>query len=92
MVLDCGATPKRKIYLNPMNPFTNPAVGCPNNSAVALRVFYGESCAVWQQNNSLGCSWNAIKQTFEGGGCVSDPTTRCMCGPPWDSSTPSYPR
>ena len=111
-VLYCSVTPKRKIYLNPYDPFMDGAVSCPNGSSLALRVFYGAKCGLWQHNNSAGCSWNAIKQanhacpvdppsmglqphtslrpcaeasprprlqSFEGGGCVASPKTRCMC-------------
>lgn len=33
---------------------------------------------MWRKNNSYNCSWNALKQVFEGPGCVvSDSTSWC---------------
>ena len=78
-VLDCNATPTRKIYLDPFNPFTLGAVSCPNGSTQVLRVFYGTACGLWNPANAYNCSWNAVKQTFEGGGCLAASKTRCMC-------------
>lgn len=77
-VLYCSVTPKRKIYLNPYDPFTDGAVSCPNGSSLALRVFYGAKCGLWQHNNSAGCSWNAIKQANHA--CSVDPSSM-FCSP-----------
>jgi hypothetical protein len=44
-----------------------------------LRVFYGAACPLWQENG-LNCSWDNIKQSFVGGGCIaSGGATQCMC-------------
>ena len=82
-----------KVYPNPRNPLLYPAVACPpianasNSSAVnatlplqpVLRVFYGQFCPLWQDND-YNCSWDNVKQSFNGGGCVSaGNTTQCMC-------------
>ena len=82
-----------KVYPNPRNPLVYPAVACPavanvSNSSVAnataplqpvLRVFYGQFCPLWQ-DNEYNCSWDNIKQSFNGGGCVSaGDSTQCMC-------------
>jgi hypothetical protein len=82
-----------KVYPNPRNPLRFPAVACPplanvSNSSVSngttplqpvLRVFYGQFCPLWQ-DNEYNCSWDNIKQSFNGGGCVSaGNTTQCMC-------------
>jgi hypothetical protein len=78
------------IYPNPRLPLLFPAVACPNSNvsvangtsspAPVLRVVYGALCPLWQPN-ALNCSWDNIKQSFAGGGCVPDPTgtTQCMC-------------
>ena len=82
-----------KVYPNPRNPLVYPAVACPplanvRNSSSAngttplqpvLRVFYGQFCPLWQ-DNEFNCSWDNIKQSFNGGGCVSaGDSTQCMC-------------
>ena len=79
-VLDCETLgPAGKLYLNPMNPFADGAVSCVNVT-IPLRVFYGPACSLWQPNNSAGCSWNALKQVFEGPGCArSGASQSCMC-------------
>ena len=83
-----------KVYPNPRNPLVFPAVTCPplgnvSNSSAAnataplqpvLRVFYGQFCPLWQADNVYNCSWDNIKQSFNGGGCVAiGNTTECMC-------------
>ena len=82
-----------KVYPDPRNPLAVPAVSCPavgnmSNSSAAnaptplqpvLRVFYGQFCPLWQDND-YNCSWDNIKQSFNGGGCVSaGDSTQCMC-------------
>ena len=73
-VLDCGATPDRKLYLNPYNPFDPPALSCSNGSTKVLRVFYGAHCALWNPNNTAGCYWNATKQASFCAHCLRRPT------------------
>lgn len=34
---------------------------------------------MWRANNTFNCSWNAMKQAFEGDGCVVSDKTYCMC-------------
>ncbi len=78
-----------KVFPNPRLPLQFPAVACPpapaaNTSNVTalqpvLRVFYGAACPLWQENG-LNCSWDNIKQSFVGGGCIaSGGATQCMC-------------
>jgi hypothetical protein len=95
-LLDCNEPAPGVIYPDNRNPLTVPAIACPpranaaNGTASApnataprepvLRVYYGTRCALWQPDNAYNCSWDAIKQSFVGGGCVSaDGPTQCMC-------------
>ncbi len=84
-VIDCNVAQPRKIYPDPRNPLTVPAVACPprangtNASQPLLRVYFGTACALWQPGNELNCSWDAIKQSFVGGGCATSGPTQCMC-------------
>jgi hypothetical protein len=44
-----------------------------------LRIFYGQFCPLWQENEH-NCSYDNIKQSFVGGGCVAvGDSTQCMC-------------
>jgi hypothetical protein len=36
-----------------------------------LRVYYGAGCELWKPGNAANCSWDAVAQSFTGGGCVS---------------------
>jgi len=81
-----------KVYPNPRAPLQFPAVACPPLANVSsssasngttpqpvLRVFYGQFCPLWQDND-YNCSWDNIKQSFNGGGCVGvGNSTQCMC-------------
>ena len=85
-----------KVYPNPRNPLRYPAIACPpvanssntsaanatqaaNGTQPVLRVFSGQDCPLWQENE-YNCTWDNIKQTFVGGGCVSSGNvTQCMC-------------
>jgi hypothetical protein len=82
-----------KVYPNPRAPLQFPAVACPPVANVSsssasngttplqpvLRVFYGQFCPLWQEND-YNCSFDNIKQSFVGGGCVaSGGPTHCMC-------------
>ena len=84
-VIDCNEAQPRKIFPDPTNPLTVPAIACPPRTNVTnatqplLRVYYGAACQLWQPTNTLNCSWDAIKQAFIGGGCVSSGPTQCMC-------------
>jgi hypothetical protein len=85
-VLDCNADAPGVVYPDPRNPLLVPAIACPprangtNATQPALRVYYGSKCALWQPNNAYGCSWDAVKQAFVGGGCeASTGPTQCMC-------------
>lgn len=44
-ILDCPSKQSAKLYLNPMNPFSDGAVLC-QNVTTPLRVFYGERRAL----------------------------------------------
>ena len=85
-LLDCNAPHPGVIYPDNRNPLGVPAIACPprangtNATQPALRVYYGTACALWQPGNAVNCSWDAVKQAFVGGGCVSDGgPTQCMC-------------
>jgi hypothetical protein len=85
-VLDCNLDAPGVVYPDPRDPLRIPAVACPprangtNATQPALRVYYGTACALWRSNNAVNCSWDAIKQAFVGGGCVSAAgPTQCMC-------------
>ena len=44
-----------------------------------LRVYAGAACPLWQPN-AANCSWDNIKQSFVGGGCVAGTgPQQCMC-------------
>ena len=46
-----------------------------------LRIYYGSSCEIWKVNNRFNCTWDAVRQAFFGGGCVSgavDERTQCL--------------
>ena len=50
------------------------AAACP-----LLRVYAGAACPLWQPN-AANCSWDNIKQSFVGGGCVAaSGPQQCMC-------------
>ena len=70
------------VYPDPWQPLIESAITCGNGSTGplrTLRVYYGHDCQLWQPDNEYNCSWNNVKQAFEGGGCVSQGPTRCMC-------------
>lgn len=71
----------RKLFMNPMNPFQDGFYSCGNltSGAPVLRVWYGESCAVYSKNNSFGCWWDAASQQFSGPGCVASESVQCAC-------------
>jgi hypothetical protein len=88
-VLDCSdaVDAARAVTPDPSRPFDFAAVACPppSNASDAepppvLRVYHGKRCALWQPGNSLNCSWDNLKQSFLGGGCVaSEGPTQCAC-------------
>ena len=46
-----------------------------------LRIYYGFNCDIWKVNNRVNCTWDAVKQAFFGGGCISgavDERTQCL--------------
>ena len=46
-----------------------------------LRIYYGFNCDIWKVNNRVNCTWDAAKQAFFGGGCISgavDERTQCL--------------
>jgi len=70
------------VYPDPWEPLIESAITCGNGSngpLRTLRVYYGHDCQLWQPDNDYNCSWNNVKQAFEGGGCVSNGPTKCMC-------------
>lgn len=70
------------VYPDPWEPLVESAVSCGNGSTGplrTLRVYYGHDCQLWQADNDYNCSWSNVKQAFEGGGCVSNGPTKCMC-------------
>ena len=71
-----------EIYPDPWDPLGEPAISCGNGSSTplrTLRVYYGHECQLWRPDNEFNCSWNNVKQAFEGGGCVNAGPTKCMC-------------
>ena len=81
------------VYPTPRSPLLYPAIACPpvanaSNSSASngttplqpvLRVFYGQLCPLWQ-DNEYNCTWDNIKQSFNGGGCVAvGDSMQCMC-------------
>ena len=71
------------VYPDPRDPLGTPAVACPNATTTpprTLRVYYGADCALWRPDNAYNCSWDNVKQSFIGGGCVAGRgPTQCMC-------------
>ena len=46
-----------------------------------LRIYYGFNCDIWKVNNRVNCTWDAVRQAFFGGGCISgavDERTQCL--------------
>jgi hypothetical protein len=81
-VLDCGAAEDQgTVTPNPANPFAVPPVGCNTSLSTApLLVFVGSGCALIRADNAYGCTWDNIKQSFVGGGCVaSGAPAQCAC-------------
>ena len=78
-VLDCSLAEPGVVYPNPASPLTVPAVSCPPNTTTPMLVFSGSRCPLIQ-NNSLGCTWDNVKQAFVGAGCVlSGQPVQCAC-------------
>jgi hypothetical protein len=69
-----------EIFPDPYDPLGVPAISCGNGSAGrrTMRIYYGHFCPLWQ-DNEYNCSWDNAKQSFVGGGCVSNGPTKCMC-------------
>ena len=78
-VLDCSLAEPGVVYPNPASPLTVPAVSCPPNTTTPMLVYSGSRCRLIQ-NNSLGCTWDNVKQAFVGAGCVSSgQPVQCAC-------------
>jgi hypothetical protein len=94
-VLDCGSGDAvGAILLDPSQGLLSPSVQCPSRLGApspgvgslaagappALRVYHGAGCALWQQNNTAQCHWDAMTQAFAGAGCApSGAPEQCLC-------------
>ena len=54
---------RRRVYVSPRDALTMPALECAEgDKSTVMRIFYGESCQLWNPNNTARCYWNATKQ------------------------------
>lgn len=67
-----------KVYVSPRDVLLFPAISCATgDTTTQMRIFTGETCALWRPGNAQNCYWDSGYQGFRGGGCASASVTQC---------------